>query len=156
MDINKLQSLFRKHANHIARVKGWSSEGEGIPYYKAWLHAEILLRLDLLIIEHRNKYSADWEPLLGGRALSHLIFVRTGWSPTQITALSFSETLLVLHQELIALNIPMEVLVLPDSVRDGLAFEIHHQYPGQTALPPCSEDEWNPSFSEITQGLHNH
>ncbi|HCU0428835.1 hypothetical protein I5Q42_06290 [Serratia marcescens] len=153
MKVEKLQSLFQKHAYHIARVKGWCSEGEGIPYYKAWLHAEILLRLDLLIIEHRKKYATDWEPLLGDRALSHLIFVRTGWSPIQITALSFSETLLVLQQDLIAVNILPGVLSLPASVRNGRAFEIHHQYPGHTELPPCSVEEWDPTLSEIAQGL---
>ncbi|MGK0688437.1 ECs1072 family phage-associated protein [Serratia marcescens] len=155
MDVFKLQSLFRKHAYHVASVKGWLSEGDGPPFYKAWLHAELLLRLDLLIFEHRKEAATAWEPLLGRRALNHLLFVRTNLTPEQIARLSFDEILLVLHQDLKAVNIPPEVLVLPDFVRNGLAFEIHHRSPGQTELPPCSEDEWDPTFAEIAQGLRN-
>lgn len=156
MDVYKLQSLFKTHAYHIASVKRWGSEGENIPYYKAWLHAELLLRLDMLLIEHRKQFATSWEPLLGRTGLNHLLFVRAGLTPPQVTQLSFDEILLVLHQDLKDVNIPAEAVKLPDSVLEGRAFEIHRKSPGQTELPPCSEDEWDPTFSEKAQGLHAH
>ncbi|MFG0814712.1 hypothetical protein [Raoultella sp. FYR_9] len=148
-----MQLLFRDHALNIARVKGWSVEGEGQPFYKAWLHAEQLLRLDILIIEHRKAFATDWQPLLERDALNHLLFARTGWVPTQIKQLSFADILFVLHEDLKAVKIPQEALELPESVKSGMAYEIHHQEPYRTELPPCSEDEWDPTRSEIIQGL---
>ncbi|EAW9081584.1 hypothetical protein AABH71_005461 [Salmonella enterica] len=155
MEIHQIKSLFKAHAFHIARVKGWSTEGEGQPFYKAWLHAEQLLRLDMLIIEYRKAFATDWQPLLGFDALNHLLFSRTGWPPTEIKQLSFAEILLVLHEDLKALQIPPESLELPDSVTTGVACEIHRREPYRTELPPCSADEWDPTRSEIIQGLRN-
>ncbi|EKQ7231422.1 TPA: hypothetical protein L9Q10_003111 [Klebsiella pneumoniae] len=156
MDMNQIKSLLRAHAFHISRVKGWCTEGEGQPFYKAWLHAEQLLRLDMLIIGHRKAFATNWQPLLGKDALNHLLFARTGWMPTQIEQLSFADILLVLHEDLIGVQIPPEALELPDSVTSGMAYEIHSQEPYRTELPPCSEDEWDPTRSEIAQGLRKH
>ena len=155
MDVYKLQSLFHKHAHHIANVKGWRSEGESTPFYKAWLHAELLLRLDLLIIEHRKESATTWEPLLGERGLNHLLLTRKNLTLGQIKLLSFDEILLVLHEDLKALDIETETLALPEAVKNGQAFEIHRQSPGQIELPPCSKDEWDPKLAEIAQGLRN-
>ncbi|MFZ4219179.1 ECs1072 family phage-associated protein [Enterobacter ludwigii] len=153
MDTNTLKSLLRSHALHVAEVKGWASEGEGQPFYRAWLHAELLLRLDMLIIEHRKAFATDWQPLPGEEALNHLLFVRTGWTPNQIKSLSFDDILLVLHEALKALHIPPEVLDLPEQVKGGRAYELHRSEPYRIELPPCSKKEWDPTLSEKAQGL---
>ena len=153
MEHEKLKSLYHKHAYKVAVVRSWSSEGEGIPHYKAWLHAEQLLRLDILIIEHRKKFTTPWEPLLGKRALNHLLFVRTGWSPSVISQLSFEDMLLGLHQDLVNLDIPSEILELPENIKQSRAFAIHNQEPHRTQLLPFLEQEWDPTLSEVIQGI---
>ncbi|MBL5825389.1 ECs1072 family phage-associated protein [Serratia fonticola] len=147
-----LAQLYRNHVWSIAKTKGWHTEGDAMPTYRAWIRAEQMLRLDVLIIEHRNQFATAWEPLLGYKALTHLLFVRTGWSPQEIEKLSFSETLLVLQQDLVNVQIPQGVLIVPDSVRWSLECEVSQQDPCRIEWPPCSEDEWDPTLAEKAQG----
>lgn len=146
-----LQSLFESHSRNIAKAHGWFSRGEALPTFKAWLRAEQLVRLDVLLAEHRVEYASLWEPLLGGRALTHLLYLRTGWSPDQISQLLLDDILLLLQLDLAVVNIPEEELRYPDYVQAELKQLI--QGPYQIEWPHHSEEEWDPSLCEIAQGL---
>ncbi|ECU0308047.1 hypothetical protein C3U64_06700 [Salmonella enterica subsp. enterica serovar Stanley] len=147
-------SLLRKHAAHIASKKDWFSDTKKtMPSLKAWLHAEQLLRLDLLLIRYREKFATVWEPLSGRRALNHLLFVRTNWPPAQISELSFDHILLILHEDLTSLGEDMDLPGLPDHVKTERDYAIHKNVPYRTGLIPCTEDEWDHTLCEIVQGL---
>ncbi|MBG2634454.1 hypothetical protein I4552_26100 [Klebsiella michiganensis] len=146
-----LQSLFESHARNIARAHGWHSRGETLPTFKAWLRAEQLVRLDMLLAEHREEYSSLWEPLLGKRVLTHFLHLRTGWSPEQISQLSLDDALLLLQQDLVVVNIPGEELLYPAYVQAELQQLIQCSY--QIEWPPHLDEEWDPSFCEIALGL---
>lgn len=153
MELQKLKSLFTQHARNIARYRKWSSEGEFIPTLKSWLRAEQFLRLDMLIMRYRNKHPSAWAPMKGFDALNQLVFSRTGWTLDRITQLSFADKLFVLHQDLADVNIPPAALELPESVTKLLEHALHERELYQTEWPPCSEEEWDPTLSEIAQGL---
>ncbi|EMW2203321.1 MULTISPECIES: ECs1072 family phage-associated protein [Enterobacteriaceae] len=153
MELHKLKSLFTQHARNIARYRKWSSEEDFIPALQSWLRAEQFLRLDILIMRYRNKHPSVWAPMKGFDALNQLVFSRTGWMPARISQLSFAEKLFVLHRDLADVNIPQEVLELPALVTESLKHAMHEQELYQTEWPPCSEEEWDPSLSEIAQGL---
>lgn len=146
-----LQSLFESHARNIARAHGWHSRGETLPTFKAWLRAEQLVRLDVLLMEHRQEYATDWEPLLGHNAITHLMFLRTGWTPEQISHVSFDEILLVLHLDLVKVRIPPEEIQVPQYVAAEL--QQLKLLPYQIEWPPHSKEEWDPSLCETALGL---
>lgn len=146
-----LQGLFESHASNIAKVKGWYSHGEHTPTLKAWVRAEQFVRLDILLMEHRQEFATQWEPLLDYSALTHLVFVRTGWTPEQISHLSFDEILLVLQRDLSKVNISSEELQYPEDVANEL--QEMRQSQRQIEWPPHSDEEWDPSFCEIAMGL---
>ncbi|AHE72767.1 hypothetical protein M942_08475 [Enterobacter ludwigii] len=153
MEVHKLRSLFTQHAKNIAMHRKWSSEGELIPTLKAWLRAEQLLRLDMLIMQYRDSHPSAWAPMRGTNALNQLVFSRTGWTLAQINQLSFDEKLLVLHQDLAEVNIQQEVLDLPETLMASLEYAKFEQEIYRIEWPPCSEKEWDPNLSEIAQGL---
>ncbi|ECI7782142.1 hypothetical protein E1578_23350 [Salmonella enterica subsp. enterica] len=147
-------SLLRKHAAHIASKKDWFSDTKKtMSSLKAWLHAEQLLRLDLLLIRHREKFATVWEPLSGRRALNHLLFVRTNWPPAQISELSFDHILLILHEDLTSLGEDMDLPELPANIKSEIGYSAHKDAPYRTGLIPCTEDEWDHTLCEIVQGL---
>lgn len=149
--MSALQSLFESHARNVAKVNQWHSQGDALPTLKAWIRAEQLVRLDVLLMEHRQEYATDWEPLLGRNAITHLMFLRTGWPLDQISHLSFDEILLVLHLDLIKVRIPPEEIQVPQYI----AYELQQRklLPYQIEWPPHSEEEWDPLLCEIALGL---
>ncbi|WP_420378136.1 ECs1072 family phage-associated protein [Yokenella regensburgei] len=128
----------------------WVTQGEGIPDWRAWLRAEQLLRLDLLIMAYNSSQSGDLTPLAGHNAISHILRLQTGLEAAHAASLSFADILHILQPALAAVNIPPEVQVYPEHVARSLtnAYEEH-----RVSLPPCSEDEWDPSLSVTLQEM---
>ncbi len=151
-----LNSLFHSHALKVSVVNNWVLDREGIPSLKAWIRAEMLVRLDVLIINHRKEFESDWCHLSGKTALRHLVFIRTGWTLEQIDKLSFPDMLFVLQQDLKAVNIRQEIFELPDAVRNSRSAAIYLQDQYRIELPPCSEQEWDHTLAEKAQGLRTH
>ncbi|MCZ0714391.1 hypothetical protein [Klebsiella quasipneumoniae] len=148
-----LSRVYRFHVWKMAKIHNWFTEGDSLPFYRAWLRAEHLLRLDILLAEHREAFGTKWEPLFGRKGLNHLVFSRTGWGPDQVQQLSFADILLVLQKDLAAVKIPEKVLELPDSVRWTDEYELYGQTEYRIELPPCLEREWDHTQAEKAQGL---
>lgn len=148
--MSELQELFNYHARKVAISQKWYTE-DGAPTLKAWVRAEQLVRLDFLLNLHRKEHGTLWEPLSGNKALTHLLFVKTGWSPEQISLLSFEEILLVLQQDLVTANIPEGELQYPQHISYDLMQKQRQPY--QIEWPPHLADEWDPVRYEIIQGL---
>ncbi|WP_368763437.1 ECs1072 family phage-associated protein [Klebsiella variicola] len=146
-----LQSLFESHARNVAKVNKWYSKGDALPTLKAWIRAEQLVRLDVLLMKHRKEYATDWEPLLGANAVTHLMFLRTGWTPELISHLSFDDILLVLQQDLAGVKIPEGEIQVPQYVAAEL--QQLKLLPYQIEWPPHSKGEWDPSLCETALGL---
>jgi hypothetical protein len=66
--------IFISHVRNVSKANKWLTEGEAVPTYRSWIRAEQLLRLDVVLIKHRERYSAPWEPLFDRMEL--LIFLR--------------------------------------------------------------------------------
>ncbi|HFX6862417.1 TPA: hypothetical protein ACIFNG_004100, partial [Klebsiella pneumoniae] len=135
--------IFISHVRNVSKANKWLTEGEAVPTYRSWIRAEQLLRLDVVLIKHRERYSAPWEPLFGQNGITHLLATRYGWSPEQVRMLSFADVLLSLQQDLAEVDIPPEVLALPEYVRQSDEFEILSRGQYRTELPPCQEHEWD-------------
>lgn len=148
-----LSRVYRFHVWNMAKIHQWFNEGDSLPFYRAWLRAEHLLRLDILLAEHREAFGTKREPLFGITGLNHLVFSRTGWSPDRVQQLSFADILLVLQKDLANVKIPEMVLELPDSVRWSDEYELYGQTEYRIELPPCLESEWNYTQAEKAQGL---
>ncbi|EHF6858668.1 hypothetical protein OOO72_003277 [Salmonella enterica] len=146
-----LKSLYHAHIFHIARTNGWITDGEGVPDYRAWLRAEIYLRLDLLIAELHQSLPVYHGGPDGRAAVSYLVSSRTGCSPSEASQLSFSEALFALHSDLEAVNIPEEVLAYPPHIQDALLSMQSNQH---VQLPPCSEAEWDHSYLKKYQEMY--
>lgn len=145
--------VYRFHVWKLAEIHNWFTEGDSVPCYRAWLRAEHLLRLDILLAEQRDALGTKWEPLFGRAGLNHLVFSRTGWSPAQVQQLSFADILLVLQKDLVAVKIPEKVLGLPDSVLWSDEYELYGQTEYRIELPPYLESEWDHTHAEKAQGL---
>lgn len=151
MDLNFLKSLYQAHIFHIARIKGWAINGEGVPDYRSWLRAEVYLRLDLLIAElHQSLPTYQGIPE-GRAAVNYLVSSRTECSPSEAAQLSFSEALFALRSDLEAVNIPQELLAYPPHVLDALHDLQSNQH---VQFPPCSEDEWDQSYLKKYQEMY--
>ncbi|EEJ5468911.1 hypothetical protein AU693_001837 [Salmonella enterica subsp. diarizonae] len=151
MDLNFLKSLYQAHIFHIARIKGWATDGEGVPDYRSWLRAEVYLRLDLLIAElHQSLPTYQGIPE-GRAAVNYLVSSRTECSPFEAAQLSFSEALFALRSDLEAVNIPQELLTYPSHVLEALN---NLQSTQHVQLPPCSEDEWDQSYLKKYQEMY--
>ncbi|WP_139789870.1 ECs1072 family phage-associated protein [Klebsiella quasipneumoniae] len=144
--------IFISHVRNVSKANKWLTEGEAVPTYRSWIRAEQLLRLDVVLIKHRERYSAPWEPLFGQNGITHLFATRYGWSPEQVRMLSFADVLLSLQQDLAEVDIPPEVLALPEYVRQSDEFEILSRGQYRTELPPCQEHEWDHTIAERDQG----
>lgn len=146
------ESLYQKHASHAWNNRKRKLNGDHSIDIEAYMRAEQLLRLDIALEKHRSIYATQWEPLAGITALNHLLFVRTGWTPQQIEALSFGDILLLLLKDLGDVSIPKGTTQLParlEKENEALKRAGH-----QILLPPCSPEEWDHSLYEKLKDEH--
>ncbi|EKN3982426.1 hypothetical protein RSJ44_004434 [Yersinia enterocolitica] len=71
-------------------------------------HAYLILMLELVLQEHRDKYSLPFEKLSGSAALHHKIFLKTKWLPQVIRDLCYEDCLFVLLEDLRPENLSAE------------------------------------------------
>ncbi|EMF4615335.1 ECs1072 family phage-associated protein [Yersinia mollaretii] len=71
-------------------------------------NAYLILILELILQEHRDKYSVPSVSLSGAAALHHKIFLKTKWLPQTIRDLSYEDCLFVLLEDLHPENLSTE------------------------------------------------
>ncbi|EQA4952885.1 ECs1072 family phage-associated protein [Salmonella enterica subsp. diarizonae serovar 47:i:z53] len=142
----KLQDLYDAHARHVAEVNDWYDEKGKMPLYRAFVRAEQLLRLDVLIAQYQDKFATTWEPVIGRVAINHLLFSKTSREPDQVEKvrkIAFPDIFFLLHEDLVNVEIPSGTLELLDSVKQSQEYLRHYTERYPIELPPCSENEWD-------------
>ncbi len=157
-----LKQLLRSHAFHVAEKHNWYCSGEngGIPSLMAWLRAEQLFRLDMLLVKHRRSIADLWQQLPGETAFDHFIFTKTLWLPSQIELLSFSEKLWIVQKDLADLRTPEVVVrsipdVIQEETRQLLRGQSESYMLSQIQLPSCLREEWDHSLAMKVQDWSN-
>lgn len=140
------------HLFHVADINNWKATDELLPDYRAWLRADLYLRLDILLLSSQSWHEASRTITEGDVALRRLVSLQTSLSDDCLSQLSFSELLLILRTDLEAVNTQEALPRIPPHV----AHEIEALQPDpHELLPPCSVEEWNYSLLMRYQGTYN-
>ncbi|EOG2982317.1 hypothetical protein ACK86M_004930, partial [Salmonella enterica] len=102
--MDSARNLFMAHLFHIANINHWKTTDELLPDYRAWLRADLYLRLDILLLSSQSWHEASRTITEGEGALRHLVSLQTGLSDDYLSQLSFSELLRILRTNLEAVN----------------------------------------------------
>ncbi|HAS1202332.1 ECs1072 family phage-associated protein [Enterobacter hormaechei] len=104
--------IFEKHYNRIAESLGVSNAlGHELESFIAF-RALTLLKLDLLLINHRNSIDQERLFLFGKNTLHHYLFTKKGIPFSEAKKLSLQDSLLILLQEVSTHSVPTELLNL--------------------------------------------
>lgn len=150
--MESVKSLFMSHLFHITRLNNWTATDENLPDYRAWLRAELYLRLDTLLLSSQNWHKVSREITAGEGALLHLVSLRSEQSVDRLSQLSFAELLRILQPDLEEVNIQWALPGIPphvSAVLDTQRFDTHE------LLPPCSAAEWNYPLLMKYQGTYS-
>ncbi|HAO0321295.1 TPA: hypothetical protein IGZ64_001071 [Escherichia coli] len=140
-----LQNLYNDHARNVARVNNWYCN-TGSPLYSAFIRAEQLLRLDMLIIQYQKKFPTPWEPVNGRVAINHLLFSKTSREPDlveKVRRIAFPDIFFLLHEDLATVDIGDTPLEVPEFVNNSREYRDYTEEKRHIELPPCSEAEWD-------------
>ncbi|HDS6906938.1 TPA: hypothetical protein QHX44_000253 [Klebsiella oxytoca] len=100
--------------------------------------------LEMILHQHRQKYTTIFNPLEGKAALHHLIFMKTKWRPSEIRELKLEDALFVIQDELRIENISDEAQEALSSFNLPLAAFLFEDFP---------EKDWN--YRENSAFLRN-
>ncbi|HIE0649872.1 TPA: ECs1072 family phage-associated protein [Serratia marcescens] len=105
-----------------------------------------LLILELVLHEHRKKFSTIFQPLSGKVALYHLIFTKTNWKPAEIRNLSLSDSLFIIQDELRIDKLADEVKSFIDTL----------ELPGiSITFDELLDEDWDPKENVISLATLN-
>ncbi|UDQ80173.1 hypothetical protein LJN55_22715 [Erwinia rhapontici] len=104
-----------------------------------------ILKLDLLLIEHRNQYDPDRFFLFGNNALHHYLFEKKNTSYLDAKKLSLHEAMIIMAEDINALTIPPELI-------NFLKREFNFNKPDSESIPEdkrvIQDCEWNRAIAE--------
>lgn len=104
--------IFEKHYNRIAESLGVSNAlGHELENFIAF-RALTLLKLDLLLINHRNSIDQERQFLFGKYTLHHYLFTKKGIQFSEAKKLNLHDILLILLQEISTYSLPTELMNL--------------------------------------------
>ncbi|HIH5151804.1 TPA: ECs1072 family phage-associated protein [Citrobacter freundii] len=104
--------IFEKHYNRIAESLGVSNaSGHELENFIAF-RALILLKLDLLLINHRNSIDQERLFLFGKNTLHHYLFTEKGIPFSEAKKLNLQDSLLIILQEVSTYSVPTELMNL--------------------------------------------
>ncbi|EMY0667380.1 hypothetical protein AAIC16_000406 [Serratia marcescens] len=110
LNLSTCYSVFEKHYSRVADSLGVkASFRDDIASYVTH-RAMILFKLDLLLIEHRNKIDPDRFFLFGKNALYHYLFSKKGISLSEAKKICLHDTLIVLAEDVSAFQVPKDVI----------------------------------------------
>ncbi len=99
-----------------------------------------LFILEIILYEHRKKYSTIFQPLIGKEALNHMIFIQTRWKPAEIRSLSLADSLFVIDEEL-------QIDKLPE---DAKSFIEQFEIPENPIMAySLLEADWDPKENSV-------
>lgn len=138
-DYSRLWENIKNHVINIRDVKYsyFTSSNEDL---KVSHRTAQLFILDVFLHQHRQKYGAGVFPLRGRDALNHAILLKYKWPLTTISALSLSDCLFAIQDELLPGN-------LPDAAQAFLSGVIEKS--SQLAFDDLRDEEWNQELGEL-------
>ncbi|HAU3136269.1 TPA: hypothetical protein JDD40_002311 [Salmonella enterica subsp. diarizonae] len=151
-----LQNLYDDHARNVAKVNDWYDD-KGAILYSAFIRAEQLLRLDILIAQYQEKFPTPWTPMTGRAAINHLLFSKTSREPDlveKVRQIAFPDIFFLLHEDLATVDIGGKALEVPGFVSDSREYRDHMEEKLHIELPPCSEAEWDWTLAGKNQVLN--
>lgn len=99
--------------------------------------AGLIFSLDAILEKHRSTYGSPWSPLVGRRALEHLLIQKHGLRLSEIRSLNLSDIVLLLQEELHPDNIPEAALSV---LKNYNLISTRHVF------PDILDEEWDPNF----------
>lgn len=139
-NMNDLWSVIMKRIRHNHNLNE--------PHYYPGTPEDIFIKictnrlfiLEIILHEHRKKYSTIFQPLSGKEALHHMIFTKTHWKPAEIRSLSLADSLFVIDEEL-------QIDKLPECAKSFIEqFEIPENYITAYSL---LETDWDPKENSV-------
>ncbi|WP_323861254.1 ECs1072 family phage-associated protein [Xenorhabdus szentirmaii] len=107
---------------------------------QVWHRIEQIFVLECILDEYRKKYGSPHSPLENEKALHHMIFNITKWSLSEIRALSFNDSMLIISDRLRRENMS------PEAQRYLNSLNLPAQsYP----LDEFPETDWDPKGDSI-------
>ena len=102
MSIKNIGPLYRLHKENICTQRNITTAGlvDGEAIDKLENRAALLTLLDVILDEHREKYSSILNPLRGRAALTHLILSKYKWPIEHIESMSILHSVLAIQDEL--------------------------------------------------------
>ncbi|AIV30138.1 hypothetical protein EC036_24910 [Enterobacter cloacae] len=133
--------LFTQTKENIAKLRGVKLTGfiDDQEVYRVYNRAAQICALDTVLHQHRKQFANKLNLLQGKDALYHKLLTKYQWPMSEIKALSLSDCLLALHDEL-------QIEGLPGEVSEYLNQVLRMQYP--VNFPDYLEDEWDPALSD--------
>ena len=98
--------------------------------------------LDVLLAKHREEHGNQFNGLNGINALHHKLLLKYKWPLDQIRALTISDCLLALHEEL-------KLEALDDQIANHFK-NVLSQY-GENYFPDILDGEWDPDAYQLIQ-----
>ncbi|HEO9916645.1 hypothetical protein CRX67_09545 [Enterobacteriaceae bacterium A-F18] len=134
--------LWENIKNHVINIRDvkyghFTSSNEDL---KVSHRTAQLFILDVFLHQHREKYGAGVFSLRGRNALNHVILLKYKWPLTTISALSLSDCLFAIQDELIPGN-------LPDAAQGFLSAVIEKA--SQLEFDDLHDEEWNQELGEL-------
>lgn len=141
------EDFFQLIQRKIATFRGVAMSGEVTPeYHLVQNRAALIFSLEVVLETHRNKYASHYSPLLGRLALEHLILHKYKWTLREIRALTLSDSIFTLHEELAFES-------LPD--RAQLVIKNFGAHRSIKSFPEINEAEWDPELYLTIQKQQN-
>lgn len=97
----------------------------------------LIFALEIVLDQYREKYKTLWSPLQGRKALELLLVQKYKWPLSEVRALSLSDSIFLLQEELVPNKLPDEAIAL-------LVF--HDALYSQDEYPDILEGEWIPDL----------
>ncbi|WP_105175883.1 ECs1072 family phage-associated protein [Escherichia albertii] len=97
-----IRDLYASHCENVGKCRGINTSGivQTIDKVKVESRAAFLTLLDLVLYEHRKKFSTPYNQLKGKNALIHLILMKHHWTPKKINEMEFDDLILSIQDEL--------------------------------------------------------
>ncbi|WP_421505314.1 ECs1072 family phage-associated protein [Erwinia rhapontici] len=104
-----------------------------------------ILKLDLLLIEHKNQYDPDRFFLFGNKALHHYLFKKKNTSYLDAKQLSLHESMMLMIEDINSLTLSPEVIRY---LRGQFNFNTPDIKSIENDRRIIQDSEWNPDLAE--------
>lgn len=134
-----ISHLFTKTKDHIAKIRDVKLTGfpDDLEVSRVYNRAAQICALDIVLHQHRMKFSNKLNLLQGRDALHHKILMKYQWPLPVIRSLTLGDCLLALQDEL-------QIESLPDEVSKFLNQIVRRHY--SVNFSDYIEAEWDPTL----------